>query len=342
MHQTGQASEAAIQGSTVVVSGSAGFLGSHLVDSLVLNHECFVVGLDSFAHAGDSARLTADLLTTGRYRIHTCDLSAPLSATLIRDIRHADVIVNLAAISNVDSSLRDPRGCVINNVNCVVTMLDVARELNPRAFVQISTDEVYGPMTDGERAVEWATIAPSNPYAASKAAQEAIAFSYWRSYGIRVSILNSMNVFGPRQDVGKYVPLIVSSILKDSVIPVHSFLGIPGARGYLHVSDWVTAVEHLIAWQLINDVNCGSRPPRFNLPGPFQVDNLSMVREVGSILDRPYRYELVEGGDMRPGHDRNYALETGKLSSLGWGASRDFQESLRETVEWYVRHPEWL
>ena len=330
---------------TVVITGAAGFLGSHLTDAFIERRGWRIVGIDSFAHAGDSKRFSAEALSSGRLQIHSCDLSTPLSRTLIRQIGSVDAIINLASLSNVDYSLREPRLTVNNNVGISLTMLEYAREIHPQVLVQVSTDEVYGPAESGVDFSEWSPIRPSNPYAASKAAQESIALAYWRSYGVPLVIVNSTNVFGPRQSVEKYIPQLVSLISRNLRVSIHARHGVPGTRIYLAVRDWVDAVLYVLDACTTNGMPSGSSaalPPRFNVAGGLEVDNLDLARQVAGLVTHDLDFELVEGDTFRPGHDVRYGLDGSRLASLGWRAQESFKDALRDTVAWYLKHPEWL
>jgi len=329
---------------TVMVTGSAGFIGSHLVELLLRETNWQIVGLDSFRQAGDSSRVSSLALRSGRYCIYTCDLSTPISRTLRRQIGDVDVILNLASNSSVDDSLREPDSLIRNNIGIALAVLEFARKIQPRLVLQMSTDEVYGPAPHGVNFVEWSSILPSNPYAASKAAQEAIAFSYWRSYNVPVMLVNSTNVIGEGQDVEKFVPLVISSVLNGREVQIHCANGEPGARVYVHVSDCVRAIRQLVDYYLSGDLkgHPNALPPRFNVSGRREVDNLEMAQAIADILGAELSYHAVDVLGSRPGHDLRYALDFSKITSLGWTPLVPFEEALEQTVRWYVSNPDRL
>jgi dTDP-glucose 4,6-dehydratase len=330
---------------TVLITGSAGFVGSHLVELILRETDWQVIGLDSFRRSGDSSRISSASLSSGRYRPYRCDLSAPISKTLKRQIGSVDVILNLASHSSVDHSLREPESVVWNNVGVALTMLEFARDVTPRLFMQMSTDEVYGPAADGECFVEWSTMRPSNPYSASKAAQEAIALSYWRSFGVPLLLVNATNIIGERQDVEKFVPLVVSSVMNGREVGIHCTDGRPGSRSYLHVSDCIGAIWFLVDRCLSGGVSADSaqmEPPRFNLVGMGEVDNLSVARGVARIIGADLVYREVDVRRTRPGHDLRYALDPSKLMALGWRPKIPFEAALERTVNWFIANPGWL
>ena len=328
----------------VLLTGMAGFVGSHVAEHILATTDWNIVGLVSFQHKGCPLRIHDDNYDPHRVRLVYHDLRAPISDRLANQIGPVDVVLNVAADSHVDRSIEDPRGCIENNVSLMLTMLDYARNAKPHIFIQVSTDEVYGPAAQGHRHQEWESHLPSNPYSASKAAQEDIAFSYWRTYWMPVVITNTMNIFGERQDPEKFVPLVLSKVLKGETVQIHGQDGKPGSRFYLHARNQADALVYLV-----NSFKWGppsypraDRPARYHIVGEQEIDNLAMAHLIATIAGRPLKYEIVNFHHSRPGHDLRYALDGSKMASLGWKAPVPFEESLRKTVEWSLQHPEWL
>jgi dTDP-glucose 4,6-dehydratase len=326
----------------VLVTGSAGFVGSHLVDYLLSETNWEIVGLDSFKHKGDPKRISGN----SRYQIACCDLAAPISMRLIQQIGSADVIVNMASLSHVETSIQDPVNFVQNNVSLALNTLELARLTKPKTFIQISTDEVYGPAPEGTSYSEWSPIVPSNPYAASKAAQEAIAISYWRTYGVPLVIVNGMNMFGERQDKEKFIPLCISKILKGEKVYIHGTTSYIGKRSYLHAKTFSDALLFLMRYHepkaYEDSVTERVLPDRFNISGDLELNNLEVASMISNILKKELSFELVDFHRARPGHDRRYALDGSKLHDRGWQAPTKFHESLSQTVKWTADRPEWL
>ena len=325
----------------ILITGSAGFVGSHLVDYIIEKTDWKIIGIDSFKHRGDSMRLQ----NNDRYEIITHDLSTPISHRLIDKIGYVDYIVNMASESHVDRSIDHPVPFIQNNVNLVLNVLEMARTIRPAKFIQISTDEVYGPALDGIKHKEWATILPSNPYAASKAAQEAICISYWRTYGVPLIITNTMNMFGERQDPEKYIPMLISKISRGETVTVHGSEYYIGKRFYLHARNHADALLFLLEeYQPIRYEDSESLiiPSRFNIVGEREVDNLQLARLVADFLGKDLHYELQDFHKTRPGHDRRYALSDLKLSNQGWVQPMNFEESLRRVIKWTTEHTEWM
>lgn len=329
----------------LLLTGAGGFIGAHTLEHILTETDWEVVCLDSFRHKGLTDRITGSLgyqLHSERVKVFTHDLMAPLSPLLIERIGSIEYVINMASESHVNRSIVHPVPFVQNNVALTLNMLEYAREVRPKAFIQIGTDEVYGPVTSDYRHPEWSPILPSNPYAASKAAQEAIAISYWRSYGVPVIITNTMNNFGERQDAEKYLPHVIRSVLQGRVVTVHASRGEIGSRFWLHARNHADA----LLWMLKNTIPArypGTvRPDRYHIVGDRRLDNLRLASCVAQILDLPLYHEVSDYHSSRPGHDLHYGLDGSKLEGLGWKPPVAFEDALERTVQWTARHPEWL
>ena len=244
----------------------------------------------------------------------------------------------------------DPVPFTENNVKVVLQTLEYARRVKPQSFVLISTDEVYGP-TDGTDFKEWAPIIPSNPYAASKAAQEAIAISYWRTYGVPVVIVNCMNMIGERQDVEKFIPKVIRAVVKGEEITIHGRPGNIGTRHYLHARNLADGVLFLLNRKTpamyhdyvpAFDVESADVPDRWNIASPDKIDNLMLALIIAEVIGSELKWRFADFNTSRPGHDAHYGLDPGKLLLLGWKPPVDFQTSLEKTILWTLANPEWL
>lgn len=329
----------------VVITGSAGFIASHLVEHLLINTNWQIIGLDSFRHKGDSLRVQGDRFNDPRYMVFYHDLNSPISRRLQEKIGSVDYVINMASESHVDRSISDPVPFVQNNVNLILNILEYVREVKPKKFIQMSTDEVYGPAKKGYAHKEWDVILPSNPYSASKAAQEAIAISYWRTYNVPLIITNVMNLIGERQDKEKFLPILISKISKDEEVTIHGTEFRISGRCYQHARNLCDALVHLlkfvppIEYQDTDDV---IKPSRYNIVGEKYLNNLEFANLVANLMGKQLKYKFIDYHLTRPGHDHAYRLDGAAMTRLGWKQPKTLEESLQKTIGWYLSNPEWL
>jgi len=237
----------------------------------------------------------------------------------------------------VDSSIRDPIGTIQNNVMSTVYLLEYARTLkNLQLFQQFSTDEVYGVCPKNYAFKETDVHTPKNPYSASKSAAEQICIAYENTYKIPILITNLMNVFGQMQHVEKFIPMTIKKVLCNESVIIHTDEdGITsGSRFYIHAKNVAEAVVFIL--------KNGKAGERYNIPGSCEVSNLELAQKIAQIMQKELYYELVAIHAARPGLDVRYSLDGSKLASLGWTPPNDFDQKLRETIEWTLAHPEWL
>lgn len=329
-----------------LITGVGGFVGAHLLAHLMKNTDWDVVGLDSFRHKGKTDRISDLLERYPEYRerltVVTHDLLAPISEQLDNRMGKVDFVFNLASESHVDRSISDPRPFIENNVALILTMLEWLR-VHPevKAFVQCSTDEVYGPAYEADHA-EGEPHRPSNPYAASKSAQEQICYSYWRTYDLPIMITNTMNMIGQLQDTEKYVPKIIKAIQEGQPVKAHvSPEGKPGSRYYLHVRNMCDAMLYLVKNHTPTHYPAEDMD-RFNIVSDVEVDNIQLPTMIAKIIGKPVTIEQQNFHESRPGHDLRYGLTSDKLKATGWEPPVDFDEGMETTVKWYLTNPEWL
>lgn len=328
----------------LLLTGIAGFAGSHALEHVLEKTDWDVVGLATFRHRGDPLRLDLDVYDPARVNIFHADLISDISPRLVEKIGKIDYIWHLAAESHVDRSIDYPRHFIENNTSATVTIMELARVLKPEVVIQISTDEVYGPAPKGTNFKEWSPIVPSNPYSASKACQEAVAISYWRTYSVPLIITNTMNLVGERQDSEKFVPMVISRVMAGKHVTIHGNENEIGSRFYLHARNHADALLY-ITNKLpphLFDRGLHDKPDRYNIRGEQEIDNFDMAQMLAHIIGKPLKYELVDFHRSRPGHDPRYALDDMKLRSLGWTPPVPLYDSLVKTVDWTRRHPEWL
>jgi dTDP-glucose 4,6-dehydratase len=335
---------------TVLVTGGCGFAGHHLVEHLLVNTDWDIVVLDSLTYAGRVDRLT-DIATYDPFRVKVVwhDLRSPIPDSF----PEVNYILHLAAESHVERSITDPVPFIHNNVMATTNLVEWARHLpNMEHFVQISTDEVYGAAPEGYAHREWIDpMLPSNPYAASKVAQEAIAISYWRTYGLPLTITNTMNLYGERQDVEKFMPKTMKALLSKTSVVLHGkdtpskFLF--SSRHWLHARNhadallWVLRETKPLAYNS-GDGKIEPRPNRWHVAGEER-DVLQMTDAIAKVLNiHGYQYEKVDYHSTRPGHDHRYALDNSKIISAGWVPPYSLEEALQKTVKWTMENQKWV
>ena len=321
----------------VLLTGASGFFGSHLLRHLMVNTDWEFVCPCSWTHKGTPERVENAINGMGKSRVAiiTHDLTSPFTEMTKKRIGKIDIILNIASNSHVHRSIDLPGEFILGNTALVYNMLEFAREVKPELFLQFSTDETYGPAPVGVNHKEWASILPSNPYSASKACQEAVAISYWRTYGVPVVITNTMNLVGETQDHEKYPAQLIRKINSGETVTVHGSVGNIGSRFYIHARNAADAVLFIINSLPPKPYTDGQvdRPDRYNITGEVELDNLTLGIMVAKILGKEFKYELQEFHKSRPGHDRRYALDGAKLKELGWKPKTSFKNLVELMVE---------
>lgn len=333
----------------LLLSGIAGSIGIHTLSQVMKNTDWDVVGIDSFRHKGWSDRLAAHFsnrpLDIPRTRILTHDLSAPFSELTKKRIGHVDYVINMASLSDVEESNRNPVPFVRNNIDLVLNMLEYAREAKPAAFIQISTDEVYGPTTgkdDGYK--EWDAKIPSNPYAASKSCQEELCIAWWRAFEVPLIITNTMNNFGEMQSASKYPVIVQKTIANGEEITIHGDENGIGSRSYIHSQNFANALIFILknTTPRLHQPSAVDKPDRYHIAGDKQVDNLELAQMIAGLMDKELKYKVVDFHKTRPGHDKHYGLNADKIKELGWKSPVSFEESLKNTIDWQSKNPDWI
>ena len=315
----------------LLVTGAAGFIGTNFVrDALARRRDVDrLVGLDLLTYAGNYANL-ADLESDSRFRFVRADVA---SATAVADLvaeERLDVVVHFAAESHVDRSIVDAAPFLRTNVDGTLALLEAVRgRPGFRRFVHVSTDEVYGSIAEG-RADERFPTRPSSPYAASKAAADAFVQAYVATHGVPAVITRCSNNYGPWQFPEKVIPLFVTNALDGQPLPLYGD-GL-NVRDWIHVEDHVEALWHVLGLPQVNG-------EVFNVSAHEELPNRALTARILALTDRPET--LVRQVADRPGHDRRYALDAGRLRSTGWRPRRAFEEGLADTIAWYRAHRTW-
>jgi len=311
----------------VLVTGGAGFIGSNFVHHLLGRFpDSHVVVLDALTYAGRRENL--DGLPARSLTFIHGDIRDP--AAVARAMAGCDLAVNFAAESHVDRSIETPGEFIQTDVYGVFVLCEEARRQRLKRFIQVSTDEVYGEVLEGHATEAW-PLEPRSPYAASKAGGERLAHAYWATYGLPIIVTRCSNNYGPRQYPEKLVPLFITNAIDDQPLPVYG-TGL-NRRDWLHVEDHCQALATLLHQPGIDGET-------FNIGGSEELDVLTVTAALLRLLGKPEA--LIRHVEDRPGHDRRYAVDAGKLRRLtGWSQRIGFEAGLSETVDWYRANEGW-
>jgi dTDP-glucose 4,6-dehydratase len=310
----------------ILVTGGAGFIGSNFI-RYVLHHQPgdAIINLDKLTYAGSLENLR-DVEAHPRYRFVHGDIGD--RGLVLEVMDGVDAVVHMAAETHVDRSNLGADEFLRTNVNGTHTLLEAARERRVGRFLLVSTDEVYGSIAHGH-AREIDPLRPSNPYSASKAAADLLACAYWTTHKLPVVITRSSNNFGPYQFPEKIIPLFITNALEDRPLPLYG--DGRNVRDWLYVIDNCAGIDRVLRQGADGEV--------YNIGGGNEVENVALTRDVLRFLGKPE--SLITPVADRPGHDRRYALDSGKLQALGWKPSASFETALAVTVEWYRTHEAW-
>jgi dTDP-glucose 4,6-dehydratase len=311
----------------VLVTGGAGFIGSNFVRYALETHSDWrITTLDKLTYAGRRESLH-DVMTHPRHQfVHGDICDAPVSAPLVE---RANLVVHFAAETHVDRSILAAGEFIKTDVEGTFVLLEAARR-SPglKRFIQISTDEVYGSVVTGASR-ETDELKPRNPYSASKAGADRLAYSYWATYEVPVVITRASNNYGPYQFPEKLIPLFATNAIDDIPVPLYG-----DGR---HVRDWLHVVDHCRAIDLL--IERGTEGEVYNIAGGNEVMNVDLTHQILDALTKPR--SLIRPVADRPGHDRRYCLDTTKLRSIGWSPQVAFRDGLRDTLEWYRANQWW-
>jgi dTDP-glucose 4,6-dehydratase len=315
---------------TVLVTGGCGFIGSNFVRYLLDQEPSLrVINLDLLTYAGNLANLE-DVANHPRYQFVRGDIA---DRELVREVVGSGVqsIINFAAESHVDRSIQDATPFVQTNIRGTQTLLDAARAFGVDRFVQVSTDEVYGSLGATGFFTEETPLAPNSPYAASKASADLLVRSYCHTFGLPALITRCSNNYGPYQFPEKLIPLFISNLLRDQPVPVYG--DGQNVRDWIHVRDHCAGIHRV--WSK------GKPGEVYNLGGRCEKTNLELTHELLKAVGKTA--SLIRYVPDRPGHDRRYAIDCGKIErELGWQPTVNFAEGLAETVQWYRDHGSWV
>lgn len=314
----------------LLVTGGAGFIGSNFIRCFLETHpQSFVINFDKLTYAGNLENLV-EFDRAANYRFVCGDITdaALLDRTLEESV---DAVVHFAAETHVDRSIADGREFVRTNVLGTYTLLEAARRRGIPRFLYVSTDEVYGSMAPGAWANEASMLEPNSPYAASKAAADLLARSFWQTYRFPVITTRCSNNYGPCQFPEKLIPLMIANATEGKKLPVYG--------DGLNERDWIFVEDHCRALDRV--LEAGRPGETYNIGFGEPVTNLEIISSLLSLLGRSE--DLIEFVKDRPGHDRRYALDTQKIRhELGWKPAVGLGEGLESTVNWYRAHTGWM
>jgi len=329
---------------TILITGGAGFIGSHLVIRLVQHYPDYrIINLDALTYAGNLENLQA-IEQANNYRFVKGDIRDNALLQRLFAEEQIDTVMHLAAESHVDRSISNPMAFIETNIVGTVSLLNAARaawegNFEDKLFYHVSTDEVYGSLGETGYFTEETAYDPRSPYSASKASSDHLVRAYYHTYGLPILVSNCSNNYGPYQFPEKLIPLMINNIKQDKPLPVY------GDGKYTR--DWLWVGDHADAIDVI--LHQGKVGETYNIGGNNEWKNIDLVEQLCDVMDqllqRPQgsSRELITFVRDRPGHDRRYAIDASKLQrELGWEPTIQAEEGLLRTAEWYLANADWL
>lgn len=317
--------------STILVTGGAGFIGSNFVQMVLDRHpDVQVINLDALTYAGNLENLR-DYEDRKNHVFVRGDIRDRTLVDNLIDKHQIEAIVNFAAESHVDRSITGPEIFIDTNVRGTLVLLEAAKAKGVQRFLQVGTDEVYGSLGPTGYFTEETPLAPNSPYSASKASADMLVRAYHHTYKMDCVISRCSNNYGPYQFPEKLIPLMINNALKDIQLPVYG--------DGMNVRDWLYVLDHCSAlWELLTRGKSGEV---YNIGGNNEKPNIEIVKLLLKTLNKPE--SLVRYVTDRPGHDRRYAIDAGKIKrELGWEPSVTFEQGLAKTIQWYLDHKDWM
>ncbi len=329
---------------TIIITGGAGFIGSHVVELFVNKYPDYkIINLDALTYAGNLENLKA-IENASNYCFEKINILDVSEVERIFSSYEPEGVIHLAAESHVDRSILSPSDFVFTNVVGTVNLLNAAKKhwgknFSGKLFYHISTDEVYGALGETGLFTEETPYNPHSPYSASKASSDHFVRAYGDTYGLPVVITNCSNNYGPYQFPEKLIPLFINNIINEKPLPVYG--------DGLYTRDWLYVKDHAAAIDLV--FHRGKVGDTYNIGGFNEWKNIDLIKLLCNLMDEKLgkqkgtSEQLITYIKDRPGHDRRYAIDATKINKeLGWKPSVTFEEGLSETIDWYLNNGEWL
>ena len=316
---------------TILITGAAGFVGSHLARYILENTDWKVVALDRLDEAGDQNRIAPLRHYGERFKCLWHDLKAPINPVMLRFAGDFRYIAHLAAGSHVDRSVRDPVSFVMDNVVGTAHLLEYARHHQPNCekVLHFNSDEVFGPAAEGEVFTEHDRWNPENPYSASKAGAGALCPAYAAQYGTPIVETFCSNIYGKGQYREKFIPLCADKVRNGEVVQIHARGGTVSSRLYIFVDDVSRAVLTVLQkGGIMRDARSG----KYAIVASEELSNLVVAEAIANHLSRPLRYEFIDNPPNRPKPDLRYSMDGSKLAALGWSPQVAFEDGLRDAL----------
>lgn len=314
---------------TILVTGGAGFIGSCFVRHELKKHPDYkIINLDALTYCGNLENLN-DIEDNPNYRFvhgNICD------RTLVRElVNESDYVVNFAAESHVDNSIKHPEIFIETNVQGTLNLLQACKELGIEKYLQVSTDEVYGTLGKTGYFYETTPLAPNSPYSASKASADMLVRAYHETYGLPTLNTRCSNNYGPYQYPEKLIPFFISQLLKGEKVPVYG--------DGLNVRDWLYVYDHCEAIDVV--LHKGKIGEVYNIGGHNEKTNMEITHLILEAMGKDE--SSIKYVEDRLGHDRRYAISNDKITSeLGWKPSITFEEGIKLTIDWYLKNQDWI
>ena len=313
----------------ILTTGGAGFIGSCFIRQMLNNHPNYkIINLDCLTYCGNLSNLK-DVENNPNYEFIYGNIN---DKNLVRDlIKQVDCVVNFAAETHVDNSIKNPEIFIETNVSGTLNLLQACKEIGIERFVQISTDEVYGTLGKTGYFDENSPLAPNNPYSASKASADMLVRAYYKTYNLPAIITRCTNNYGPYQYPEKLIPYFISKLLKNEKVPIYG--------DGLNVRDWLYVYDHTSAIDIV--LNKGKTGEIYNIGANNEQTNLEIAKLILKIMNKDESY--INFVEDRLGHDKRYALSSKKIQNeLNWKPKVEFNEGITQTINWYLNNQNWI